>query len=706
MLLCGDGQAKTEEGNQSQDVSHGYSSTSALDAEFRRIWVNAGDYSWRIAKGELELYDPSQSRRRGIFMRKLFLLLAVLGVTFVPVFAQEQPTQQQPPSAEDEAKEKAEREKNAYRLLEQVIDEAQSLRLPENRVRVQIVAGDLLWDSNQGRARSLFAMAAEGVAELNRSQQNNNNRRGGGPPNRSFQLRQELVLTAARHDAQLAYQLLAATKAPAPVELDQNARNRMQVTVDDNLEQTLLGRIAALDPKLAAMNAEQMMEKGTFPRTLPEVLYRLQQQDADAATKLADKTVAKLQGANLLTNNEAAGLAQSLLVLGPRLPEPKASPAPNDPSLQRGRVLPQSAYVSLLGSVVDLALKATPAAPGSLRQALPMGVGPGRRGFATDGGGGTQAPPTDAQIEQSGARRWLAGLQMALPLIDQYLPAKAATVRQKLAEVGMSTNLPQNFAQTFSALQGNPTADTLVQAAAVAPPQMQPRLYQQAAYKALEEGDTNRARQIATDHLPANVRDAVMQRVDFRELAQKADAGRFEDIRQMIARAPSEADKLDLLLQFARDTQKINPKLSLQLLEEAKQMTSRRATNYDQFEQQFKVARAFAEVDPARSVEILDPAISQLNELFAAAAVLNGFEVNLFRDGEMSMQAGSGLTSMVNRFGQELSHLALNDLEGSETLAGHFQLAEPRIMTRLAIVQGLLGVKPTSNTPGAFVLRN
>jgi hypothetical protein len=174
----------------------------------------------------------------------------------------------------------------------------------------------------------------------------------------------------------------------------------------------------------------------------------------------------------------------------------------------------------------------------------------------------------------------------------------------------------------------------------------------------------------------------------------------------MIARAPSEDDKLDLMLQFARDAQKANPKLALQLLEEAKQMTSRRATNYDQFEQQFKVARAFIAVDPARSFEILDPAISQLNELLAAAAVLNGFELNMFRDGEMSMQAGSGLTSMVNRFGQELAQLASSDFERSETLAGHFQFAEPRIMTRLAIVQGLLGVRPNANTTSTFVLRN
>src|SRR6185369_6202905 len=97
--------------------------------------------------------------------------------------------------------------------------------------------------------------------------------------------------------------------------------------------------------------------------------------------------------------------------------------------------------------------------------------------------------------------------------------------------------------------------------------------------------------------------------------------------------------------------------------------------------------------------EVIDPGISQLNELLSAAAVLNGFEVNMFRDGEMSLQAGNGLSGMVQRFGGELGMLADKDLERAETLAGRFQFAEPRIMARLAIVQGLLGINSNSNRP-------
>lgn len=647
-------------------------------------------------------------------MKKLFILSLMLTLFCCSaglLLAQDPPTQQ--PTAEELEKQKAEREKNAYRLLDQVIDEAQSLRLTENRVRIQMNAADMLWDQNQGRARSLFSMAAEGVAELGRSQATATNRRGnptiqefnsfavaagvGSPSFRSFQLRQELVLAAARHDAELAYQLLAATKPPAAANPTDQRGPRAQLTSEDNLEQTLLARIAALDPKLAAQNAEQMMEKGQFPRSLPEVINQLRSQDAEAADKLAVKTVKKIQVANLLTSNEAGSLAQTLLTAGPRPPasESGSNAAAKQPVQSRGPVLEQSAYIDLLSTVIDAALKATPATQNNQRGP----ANPRVRVVSPNTGrtNGSVTPATDAQIEQNNARRLLAGLPVALPLIDQFLPSKGTQVRQKMSEIGMSSS-GMNLAQTFNAMQGNPTADALVQAATSAPPAMKSRLYQQAAYKALEEGDTERARQIATDHLQNNARETVMQRIDFRELATKSEGARLDEVRQAVARLQNENEKIDFLIQVATDSEAANPKLALQLLEEARQMTNRRATGYDHFEQQLKVAHAFATIDPERSFEVLDPGISQLNELLSAAAVLSGFEVNMFRDGEMAIQGGNGLTATVNRYGQELAVLARSDFDRSETLAGRFQFPEPRIMARLAIVQGLLGAKPSGPT--------
>ncbi len=640
-------------------------------------------------------------------MKKLLILTLTLGLFCLSawvVTAQEQPATQQP-SAEELEKQKAEREKNAYRLLDQVIDEAQSLRLVENRVRIQINAADMLWDQNQGRARGLFSMAAEGIAELGRTPvnqpnnrratQNGNNFSFQGPQGpqtvRNLQLRTELVLTAARHDAALAYQLLASTKPPVNVQPIADGRGpRIQQLSDDNLEQTLLGRVAALDPKLAAQNAEQMMAKGQFPSTLSEVINQLYKQDPAAAEKLADKTVKQIQAANILTKTDATQLVQNMLRPGPRPAGEATASTAVAPSTGRPPVLGQTAYVELLSTVVDAALKATPNAAMAQPARRGGGVGPGPRPQPTP------QQPTEAQIEQSVARRLLNGLQSTLPMIDQYLPSKAPMVRQKLADMGVSNNSMANLAQTFSALQGEPTSDALVQAAQTAPQQMQSRLYQQAAFKAIDEGNTDRARQIANDHLQNNTRDVVIQRVDFKEMAKKAEGARVDEIRQSVARLQTDNEKIDLLIQVAGDVQKTNQKVALQLLEDARQIVNRRATSYEQFEQQLKVARAFSSIDPSRSFEVLDPGISQLNELLSAAAVLSGFEINMFRDGEMSIQGGNGLTSTVNRFGQELAVLARSDFERSETLAGRFQFAEPRIMTRLSIVQGLLGVRPAS----------
>ena len=652
-------------------------------------------------------------------MKKIIVLTLALGLfcfSAWPVSAQDQPATQ--PSAEELEKQKEERDKNAYRLLDHVIDEAQSLRLIENRVRVQIGAAGMLWEQNQGRARSLFTMAGEGIAELGRSQASSIDRRiqsineGNGfayqggvpvgpPPNmRVFQLRQELVMAAARFDVALAYQLLASTKPPAnlqPVADQRGPRPNSNSMSDENLEMNLLGRIAALDPKFAAQNAEQMLEKGQFPVTIGEVITQLRKQDPDAADKLSDKTVKRLQAANLLTNTEASGLLVTLLRPGPRTAgDTTTAPVSSKPTTGRPAVLDQAAYVDLLSAVVDGALKTTANQNSQNRapaQRGRSGVGAGIGGRQT---GGPQ-PPTDAQIEQNSARRLLAISQMLMPMVDQYLPAKAQSLRQKLTEVGMPVSLAQTFASSSN--PSDPTADELIRAAAAAPEQMQSRLYQQAANKALEEGDSDRARQIANDHLQASVRDNVIKRIDLRELAKKAESARVEDVRQAMARLQTENEKIDFLIQVANGVQKTNQKLALQLLEDARGMTNRRATSYQHFEQQLRVARAFAAIDPARSFEVLDPGISQLNELLTAAAVLNGFEINMFRDGEMAIQGGgggNGLTNMVNRFGQELAQLARSDFERSETLAGRFQFAEARIMTRLAIVQGVLRARPAA----------
>jgi len=272
-----------------------------------------------------------------------------------------------------------------------------------------------------------------------------------------------------------------------------------------------------------------------------------------------------------------------------------------------------------------------------------------------------------------------------------------------MTELGINQNQRQNLGQVFTQIaQGNATSQSLMQAATSAPPQLQPRIYQEAASKALDEGNVDLARQIATNNLQGNAQTTVLNRIELRELAKKTEGARIEEVRTELARLSNDNERIDLLLQMAGDVSQSNPKFAKQILEEAKQITSRRATSYESFEQQLKVANAFAAVDPTRSFEVLDPGIAQLNELLNAAAILSGFEVNIFRDGELPLQGGGGLSSTISRYGQVLSQLARTDFGRSEMLAGHFQLPEPRIMARLSIIQGLLGREVPQPMPNQF----
>jgi hypothetical protein len=151
------------------------------------------------------------------------------------------------------------------------------------------------------------------------------------------------------------------------------------------------------------------------------------------------------------------------------------------------------------------------------------------------------------------------------------------------------------------------------------------------------------------------------------------------------------------LIDLSTATQKDNPKLALRFLDDARNLVSKRVTSYKEFEDQIKVADAFASLDPKRSFELLELGIGQLNELLSAAAVLNGFEVEMYKEGELSLRADNDLVAMVARYGQELATLAKIDFEHARMTADRFQMTEPRLNAKLSIVQNILGAPPMTN---------
>src|ERR1043166_8532446 len=182
----------------------------------------------------------------------------------------------------------------ALALLEQVVTDSQGWKLPENKLRVQIAAADMLWDKNPARARGLLtdggAMLGQMMLEMNRQDRDD--------LQTITQLRQELVLTAGRHDADLGYQLLHSTQPP-PQQQSQQAvafgpgrgnGNRPGIIFDqlgnNNLEQQLLSTVAVTDPKYAYQKAIESLDKNEFPQSLSRILTQLQTKDQELFKKL------------------------------------------------------------------------------------------------------------------------------------------------------------------------------------------------------------------------------------------------------------------------------------------------------------------------------------------------------------------------------------------------------------------------------------
>ena len=594
-----------------------------------------------------------------------------ISIAFIPVANASRPQESR---AQQQDKDKSTPEKKAVLLLDQVLGEAGSLKLPENRIYVQISAADLLWDRDEARARALIIEAAGGIADLLRRNESGD-RRPGNANRLALDLRQTLVMSAARHDTALAYQILQTMPAPS-------SADPRRPGDQDYLEQNLVAIIAANDPKAALKTAQEWIDKGEYPASMTRVLTQLQAKDAESAKKLTDNLVKRLQPEEMLAKQDAARLSLNLLRAGPR-PEKKPGDISTSTASTTGQILNESAYRDVMAAAITAALRAMPQPAGV------GGRGPGFRGRQNNQTANT--PPTEAEITQSNARALLSGLQTSLARVDAYLPERSLALRQKLTQMGMGDDQRAAFGQMANLMQQG-TSESLMAAAASAPQGMQNRLYQQAAMMALDEGNADRAREIA-NHLDGTARDNLLRTVDLRLATRSASANNMDQIRQTIASAKSEDERLALLLQFASTLEHESPKLAIQLLEEARSLVARRATNYAQFEAQLKVAHALAALDPSKIFDTLDPGIGQINDLLSAAATLSGFEVNIFRDGELPLQAASSLTALVMRYGTELAALAKVDFDRAQMMTDRFQLAETRILAKLTMVREVLGVK-------------
>jgi len=543
----------------------------------------------------------------------------------------------------------------ALALIDEALAEARAFKSVTNRATMLAQTADLLWAYDEPRARTLFAEAIESVRKQTNPADSDREAvrygyRGDYDPNAA--LRQRILQMIARRDPQLALDLLP--NAPA------RGANPLYEGNEPNTEVALALEVAAKNPQKALELAERSLAKGVSPRLL-ELLPRLNVKDGERAAKLASAIAGKLVSSDFNEDPQARHMTLTLLRLATQEQKGATTSAANTTS--KPPLLSEAATRELVEAVVASAL---------------------------DKGSGGQS---------------LMELEPMMPMIEKYVPTRAALLRRKLTAINQKIvelnrltgdaeagyNADYNEGESPDA---RGTLDETIADAAKTSTDMQPWAYMQAAQRAIAEKDFERARKIIKDHIPdANMRDGLNAQIT-QQLSEVAlSEGKIAEVRGMLPQMRTDEERAFMLARLAiRATGDGDRKLAHALLDEAREMMHGQAENYARLNTQIWVARAYLLVEPERGFEMFETAIRRLNELAAAAAVLDGFmqQGKSFDGDEMLLQSGAIMGNVLRSFEEAFSSLARSDFDRAKAAIALIQRPEIRVAAHLRLAEGIL----------------
>ncbi len=578
------------------------------------------------------------------------------------------------------------------------------LKLPENRIRTAASLGNTLWSVDPDRARTLFRQAQNTLitmesaittedSDWNETIQNLLNVRG------------EIVQMIAVNDPEFALEFLNATRIPASVAPQWAKTNEIDI------ELHIAGSVAYKNPATALAKAEESLSKG-LSWNLPNVVTQLLHKDPDKAATLAEEIAERISSDDLLLQNaQASGILTSILTASAQGQINSQRPD-NNPSVIIGSrlstdtvTLPDATLIKMLNPLVATVLKVNLTGNDQSEKGVAFGI-----------------------------LSWMISQDA---FVQKYASSQYANLQKKIAQYQQISGSAAG--PNLNQLMQNATPDAIVKAAANASAAERINFYYQASQKASAEGDNDQAVRIIEDNVKdpnardqgflnlsynfvnngkldqaANIIDSKIEDlaarnnalayINDRKFRDSVAQSRLDDALAMVSRLPQQ-QQIDKLMQLSSMMAQNGKKEEAFLyLDRAWNLLPQKAANFNQLQLQLNVAMALASVDTVRAGGYLQPVITRLNDLLRAAETLNGFDVNYFKDGELTMQGGS-LQSMVRQCGSVLALIAQQDFDQAKQLSETFEKPEAKIMAQLTIVTQLTqtGQARTINRRADFI---
>jgi len=602
----------------------------------------------------------------------IFLLIFAISSS---IFAQTSPTE----SKEEKEKARQELEKKAIALLEQVVNETALLKLPDNRALVAASAGDLMWQRDEKRARQLFRQAANEIVQANNAPATDSSILGFMSVFQNASPRKQILLTVAKYDAELALELLYATRPPnvavalasstqqpiLPGEKSQKtAATRMEETQNKfladeelRLEQSFSAQSADKDPTKAAKLLRESIAKNGVTNSVFQSLSKINAKDNKLAVELTTEIGKKLLDGDFSKKDVERNVTITFLQQFYLNSDKPAAKAETTKAIK----IEEKLAKDLANKMADYLL----------------------------------------QLNASKGTEVYFQFRQATSVLEKIIPERAALVKQK--QNAIKKNLPESFSMfDDDAFDGGskPSAEKMIARSAKMPVQMRGMMYKGAVEQAVKDGSVEKARESLNQAPEGKERDDALAYLDSKVAETKIKDGKIDEARKIIDRLSSNKEKVERIVQMAigfqtKDT-KEDREIASKLMDEARRLIDDTPQDEDAINDFLRVASGFAYVDPTVAFSMLETFANQASEIVTAAALLAKYEKRNtgFKNGEMVLTRGlPRVGNGIFQYGKELNLLANSDIDRLKNIADKFQRDDARLLLKLYIVQAFFGKK-------------
>jgi hypothetical protein len=537
-------------------------------------------------------------------------------------------------TAKPDKEEVAALREKAFKVLDSVAGQVNTLQSAENRARIGYNLVYSLWEHDEDRARSLLRLVQEDIkTELQK-------RTSPGSDHQSLavflKLRHDTTERVAKLDPEAAFEFLKATEpvfdGPAPEPMRSN---------EQALQLGLAKRLASSNPDIALKLGRRTLERG-FEYDLISLLFRLGRKNEQQANTLFKEIVDKLGGSDALNDWNTRYFAQGLI---------------------RGFTPPvanESTYRELVGIFVTKAL---------------------------ENGCGNRIPDDD---ERAGFCRWVAA---NIPLSARY-DSRVARLKHWGTNDEYSENFSINFQEIDELLQAD-AFDELVEFAEKHPA-MQEIIYQRLIHRAIYNEDFDRARKLIERFIAhPGKRKEMLSLIDARE--GKLTVGMDEklaEIRKRLEELPTDIGRAWFLMDHASRMGRVDRKVGLKLIGQAGEIVETLKPGSEQTRLRLAMATLYCLEKDERGFGLMESLVPKLNELVEMAVKLDGYDTNYLRDGEWNMSGNGSVGGLLTGLSQSAEYFAWFDFDRAMVLASQFERPEIRMMAHLKLAQSILSGPP------------